>query len=597
MRRIHRPGRNPAEARGHAGLGSVAIAAGITLLAASALPAQSLHTNEEVGYRLKIPKHYETQESGGFFFSGLPDDLHCVDRFERKIPIPTSNLFDYDLYLATYFFPKAREQRPDSGTDERSEEKKDAEQKAKELRIGGRHYEHFADWARDRIQGFYFSDEEKKKIAGREATLYEMKFEKLTSVPERWMACSYPVPGGEFAVVFNCTDEQFDKWRRTFYQTFASLKVLADDGLKLPERDAGIRVVDNSEEAMAEGDAELTPEQRRQRLVGLREKRFQEEIDKLESGWRPRRTDHYLVLSEADSRLTKTVERHVEAMRSWLEETFPSLGDGFVQDAIVRVYARPPRDATRITLIIGGGSIDEFEYWKPTSRFGLSEFHSLNDDLVRHWFSQKNSELWNRMPTWFRWGLMEYVQDATSKGSKIRFEADSYERLELARALALQEQFEKKREGDAVLLPVQEIFRLTADEQRDAAGWRFLGEQNASVLRFLIEGPGRKWDRTEGVLTTYLASMYRQIQEVEQRLEKERKAKEAAVEKPDSAKTEEELLAEEDAAYEKRRQETYDKVEKEILEHAYADTFGAWSESDWKQFERRWRSYAKQGAR
>src|SRR5690606_31008745 len=102
----------------------------------------------------------------------------------------------------------------------------------------------------------------------------------------------------------------------------------------------------------------------------------------------------------------------------------------------------------------------------------------------------------------------------------------------------------------------------------------------------------RKSTKTSVILPHYLGHLLELVDEVEKRIEKEKKEAEAR-EKAAAGMSDEERLAAEDEAYKKKREQAYDQVAKELLDKAFQRTFADWDDSDWSALDASWMKYAE----
>lgn len=564
---------------------------GIAWIGAEPARAEGLHTNKEVGYKIRVPKDFElTRDSIGSDVWSFFRDRHIVDTFRCSQELAIANdFFGYRRTIATFYFPArtaadlAREQA------EREQQQREAGEETVTLRGGQRSYQSFKDYASDNIKGFYFTEEKPAKIAGFPATVYEMTFEKLTSVPQRWLACAYQIPGGEFAVLCSCTEQHFKKFKSEMANVFDTFGMLAADGLRAPEVDSGIKLERGDDVNLDE----LAPEAVVKFFAEQKAKAFAKALANLGQGWRSFETEHFLVLYECDPAYAKQASGHAEAVRAWLDKQFASIGTRPVQSAILRIHAQESSTGG-ITITFTSGRIPpvaEIDFARPTSRGWTAEFESLSTNLLSHYFSQKNGELWDRMPRWLQDGLREVVDDAAKKGSTLAFEPDQWERDQMVDAFLAQ-----KKAGDASptqmpLKPLRTLMTMTGEEMWDGDNWRYAGAQCGSVVRFLVLGPGKSHAKFGKVVPLYLGHLYDLVEEVEQRLDAEREER-AANEAAAANLSDEERLKREDEEYKKKRASAFDKIEKELLEKALDQTFAGWTDSDWKALDRMWLSYA-----
>lgn len=545
------------------------------------------HTNEEVGYRFSVPKDFIPKDANEFTFNGvsLGGSVYLADRFRcTKEIFPKEYSWGWSREMSTYFFP-ARTAAEIATAREKAKEASQADggstvsvQSTSEI------YLSFEEYAKANIRGFFFEEEKKTKVAGFPARLYEMKFEKLTNVPQRWYACSYEVPGGEFAMMFTCTEQHFKQYKNEAKKAFSSFKIL-DGGLKG-------RDLITTQKTQSDGvdEDELTAEE----LLARRETQKRAAYDKciadLEPGWRNFETDNFLVVYACKPTYAKLVSKHCEAVIRYLEETFGEIGTGFVQGSIIRVFADEKDIPGGWNISFRTGTVPEYKFARPSSRGYRAEFDSLSTNVMGHWFSEKNDLLWRRMPRWLSTGLREYIEDAEMKGSKLTFGKDEWEHDSMIEARNAQAKHEGP-DANAPLKPIKLVMSMPSD-QLFAGRYGFASSQCSSLVRYLLEGPGKKKKKTKVILSHYLGHIYDKVEAVEKEI-KARKKEDAAREKSMEGMSDEEKLAAEDEAYLKKRDQAFDKVERQLLDDAFALTFKNWDESDWKSLDASWMKYAE----
>jgi len=569
---------------------------GLALPAPAALGRDNF-VNEELGYRIRTPKDFVRQSglnlgSANFFDA----DSYIADQFESERPLPPKSWLQwpYKLQMVTFYFPKrsAAEIAKAREEDEKRllEQAKDG-QSTVTVMGAGKLYQGFEEYAKERILGFFFEQERKAQVAGFDAVLYEMKFEKLANVPQRWMACTYQIPGGEFAVLFSCTEDDFDKYKGTFTSSFKSFKLLDAAGLNTQPIGGNSLTVDLERV----DEDELTADELLARREEQKREAYEKCIEELPKGWRQFESDHFLVVYESPPKYAKDVARQAEAVIEWLGEQFGHVGSGIIQGSIIRVFEKEPDfvlDAAWLRSAFGGkGVVREIRFGRPDSRGWTAEFQSLNRSVMSNWFNQKNPELWSRMPYWLRTGLEEYVEDAELKGSRLTFGVDEWEKDSWVDAKLADKKFEADDPEQAPIKPLKVLIGLTASELTGGGNWRYCSAQCSRLVRYLMEGPGAKQPKTRSVLPHYVGHLYDLVEEVEARIEKEEKDR-LAREKAAEGLSDEERLKAEDEEYRKRRDQAYDSVAKELLEKAFARTFKDWSDSDWAVFDSSFRKYA-----
>ncbi len=546
--------------------------------------AGSSHVNEEIGYRISLPDDFELKPDASGL-AGMVLDYYAVDTFTCSKLLPSKIGWTFERHMATYFFPersaadlaKAQEENQKGATEE-------GKRRVTWL-INGRVYRTFQEYASDQISGFFFDGEKKAQVAGFDATIYEMKFEKGTEIPQRWMACAIKVPNGEFAILFSCTEQHFADLTSEFKKTFNSFKLLDKAGLKL--KDTG----STSEEVDSVDEDKLSVEEVLARRKKQKEEAFKKCIDGLPAGWRSFETKHFLIAHACPVKYAKEVSQHAEAVYDWMEEHFGSVGSGQVQSMIIRVYEKEadiPRVA-RVILVVPG-MVREIEFAKPDSVGWISEFRGLSTDITCNFLEGKNDQLWDRLPRWLSWGLQEYVNNGVLKGSKLVFNPEQWEEDALNDAMMEQRKFEGSNPALAPIKPVKTLITTTPEELWQGQLGRFTQAQCASVVRYLIEGPGSKNKKTGSLVTHYIGNLYDLVQQVDAELEKDKKASAGG---SSAGASEEERLKAEDEEYRKRREQAYEKVAERLLEDAFQLTFKDWDDGDWRSLDNSWAKYAE----
>lgn len=569
------------------------VVAGLAGLAGSGR-AQDAFTNEEVGYKVRPPDGYK-KAPGGFSSFGFSfgRDRYLLDTFENSRGIATKSGWDYKPRMYTLWFParsaveiKKAELEAEKAAKETA---KEGEEPSVSFLVGGRVIQSFEEYAKDRITGFYFGEEKKQTIAEFPATLRPMIFEKLQNEPQRWLACSLEVPGGEFTILFSAPESHADKLRADFMNAFKSFKIVRDGGLVIPPLTSKVDV-----EKTPEIDRDtMSPEQIKQILAAEREKAFKKALDSMEKGWKSFETEHFLVLYETEQKYAKQAAQHAEDLRAWLETKFAGIGDGFEQSQILKVYKYDSSNTTNVSITIRSGSgptVQVIHFRQPVSKGHEAEFSNLNTSVMSNWFSQKNEELYQRMPRWLGSGLDGFIDDAEKTGGKLRFEADEWERDRMIDGFNAQKKWEKEKVGEPPMKELRDLLKMAGKELWQGDSWTYTSAQCASVCRYLVEGPGSR-GKYASVLRNYIKHLYDLVDEVEKRLEAEREERKKLSAAQDSMSDEEKLAAE-DEAYKKKRKDALDNVEKEILEKAYALTFGDWTDADWRAFHNSWEQYA-----
>lgn len=538
--------------------------------ACPALVAGSVpRVNKEVGYRIRVPEDFSEGQPAYRVVDGklLSFDPYLLELFTSEKPLRTRSGGVFRSQLTTYFFPErsALEAKEEVGT--------------------GKLFRSFRDYAAERIKGFFFASEEELKVSGFAATVYEMQFEKLTGIPKRYQACTFQIPGGEFAMLFTCTEEHFRESRPAFHNSFSSFRLLESTGLNPPQMPAP----KEQEKAEPEAEVKLT----RERMIELRDAGFLAAIETLPEGWRHQRSEHFLILYRASPIEVRKVERHIEAVWSWLSENFSPLGDGPVQEMIVRVAREgqeiPPYEAADTSK---PGSVQVIDLMLRGSDRRGSNLSGLNQRLFGLWLRQRNEALLRRFPTWLGAAFNNVIGDAELKGSRLEFPPDGGETWRMKSLQGAYEEYRKTRKGDVPLIPLKDLLGPRSEEILSGGRNRNASTQATVFLRYLLDGPGSKRPETEVLLWHYLGHLNDLVKELEETLAQEKKEQEE-LEKLKESMTEEQLLELEDEQYRKKRENTGKLLLEELGRKLFERTFAQWTEKDWDAVDKGTRLYLK----
>lgn len=559
-----------------------ALAVLLTMFAAviaQPVAAQTAHVDKDSGYRIMTPRGFE--KSTGFVFDwdsfgGSSETItasdHRLASFTKKRPRKGFGDWFGDYGMTLYYFPEDLQAELGDLGDKRY--------------AGAKIYRSFEDYAKDKITGFYFEKEKSTKVAGFPGKMYEMKFEKLTSTPQKWLAITWKITGGEFAVVYSCDEEAYRKMRGEFIGAANSFRLLRKDGLnwmglKDPDREKPQGPTESQERAMTKMTAE--------ELVRWKEDRrkeiYKKEIDGLEKGWRKMNVGNYLIVSEEDAKFTSDVAKQVKAMQAWCESTFDDVAFEYedhppyqTDGGIIKIKKRDNNN-----IIIGGFSGGFSGVPRTTitrNNWGNdSEMERVRDFVLDSWLNSRHRTFSWDLPGWLSYGLNFLVDAGKLRGSKMIFPFDK-ESL----------QWNMRWSGDGQVnqdwIPLQTLFGMSL---QDIYKNKQARAQSICAVHYLLVGPGRKSSKTRDVMAKYLSSLSSVLnkRQQERRAENVEKAKDALEgRKSDSELSEEELLAKEDEEYAKRRQESGGAEDKKIASEIIDMAFGYWTDADWKALDR-----------
>jgi hypothetical protein len=536
------------------------------------------YKNDRWGFKVRVPSGWITAA-----LSADEEWIACKHFAKREVQAKKA------LWWATsrpemwvIGFPHARQE-------ERGARKTEDEKKRKEVIYFKSPYKNYKDFLkRERWYvggGYFFTEEEEGEHADMKVTKYEIKVDKLVDAPFRILTWVYHFDDIDFAVQFKVYEDFFRSYKKTFLTCVRSFRRI-DRKRALP----GSTTTGEKKIFEDEDEKDLTPEERAQRRKDRVEQQYQREIDNLPKSWYHLRTDHFLVLSNGSKRYTKDILKHSEAIRLYLDSTFGSLGADYVPPAIIRVFE----------------TYAEYKaYTQGTRRFWFSGVtqvlvqegdsqESVNWELTRQWFYNKNKDLdWN-MPRWIDQGLSEHMSFARSKGKKVKFVFDSWDKEKLKTLL-------KKDEA----VPLKDLISGRHEEERKGPSlkggfeeWEKFSRQNVqagSVVTYLLTKGNR--GKLKGALANYLTALIGAIEEAEAEYDAEIKElgeeekQEAEAQRADEEDEDDEEEAELTAAQKeraKKRREALEKKKKMIREKAFQMAFGHLTDKDWKRIDRSW---------
>lgn len=413
--------------------------------------------------------------------------------------------------------------------------------------------------------GFFVSAEEEGKVNDTPVTMLEVKVEKLAYWgKKRLMAWVFHADYGDIAIEADSLEDKFDKLKPLFVAAFRSFKVIPRDASL-----AGGDDVSNGTKIKITDGKDETPEEMKKRRMEAQEKVFKKAVETLPQGWTNKRTAHYLILNHAKPAYADKVAAHAEAVRDWLDKQFGDVGEGYVQNEIIRICKDSDEErAFRKSSGDAYSSENREAVVSADSDIGKEyEMKYLGEALLEQYFADKNDMLYKGMAPWLRSGLSQYVGTAVLKGRALAFEPSQHE-------------LERMREGrrENKFIPVKDLFSTTLEDMWKSENGMYVDYECASIVRYLY-GPGAKQKKTAKLIRDYMAHLLDVV------LDEEKKAKEESKKASSGgAKTEEE----EEAEFRKRRSENWSKKQKDLLTTVFDQTFDGWSDADWTALQKAW---------
>jgi len=428
--------------------------------------------------------------------------------------------------------------------------------------------------------GYFFSQEEEGELEGMKVSMYEVTVDKMVDSPFRMVAWVYHADDVDFAVQFRILADHYDSHKAAFLGCLKSFR-------RIPRTAAipGSAQTGDEKIVSIEDESKLPAEERSKRRRESADRAIAKEIEALPQGWFTLENEQYVALSNADRKFTQTVLDHATAIRAYLDKTFTGIGGDFVPRGVIRVFATDPeRIAFLQTTRSFWGGIRQVLVSRATGQEKSWELESVSEDITHQWFSFKNRSLAYNMPYWISDGLARYMKFARSKGKRLEFKPDDYDRQWIKELI---------KKGNAV--PVRKL--LEGDEKVfEAPGNQ--GLQSGSVVQFLIERANR--GATKDCVRTYLAALVTAVEAAEAEFKAFRdkqleEAKQRAAESGAPGASEGDADDDEGEDGEKQWKEFEEALKKKakaIRETAFRQAFGALSDSDWQRLDTQWREFA-----
>lgn len=414
--------------------------------------------------------------------------------------------------------------------------------------------------------GFYFSKEEEQKVGTYRCMQYEVTFDKLIDTPKRIYAWAFYTEDAIYGFVGESLVRFEDKVKPDLLAAFKTFKAFQRTGM--------LAGADQTAEDLVTAGGEKVENLDEDGLQRLREQRTTKRLikikDSLASDWTVKESEHFIAVSHSDAKHTKSVLDHCEALRDWLDKNMGFIGTGYAGRIIVRICKdRDEHDAFTKT---GGWSGDNIEVNTFKDRDGWSDWSmtSLNQGIFRIWGRDRNPSVEYAMPRWIRSGMDSVVGTAKSKGSKIEFPADLWDKETLAIA---------RRDGK--LLPAKSFFSMTSEDL-----WKDyeVGRQSEHLARFLLVGSARKSPKYKNLFADYVKAVVFLVDEAEAaRAKAERAAKAARDAGPDGAPppSDEPKDEKEEEERIRARERSWASEEKDFLDKVNQRIFGDWTQKDW----------------
>ncbi len=537
---------------------------GVLCLFASA-PTAQVHKDERIGYQIKLPKkwtqiplQFDEQWIVANFVAPSPDYYTDSDSGYTRQHKSTLRVIAFvDEFINSGVVVDKDEDKKDGDEDDDDDDGDDEGSSGIRFFNIYRDYKEFLKSTYG--QGYFIESESAEEEGGRSVEKLEIRVEDSSGSGHKlihtWI---YATDIGKVAVEFEVLEDADKKLKSTVSKTFRSFEVIP--------RTKALTLSNGASEFISYFELRrLTVSERNEKKQAMLEQRWERMKAEVIEGWEAYELDGVKILTRHDEKHAQAVVDNILAVMEWLDDTFPFIGpEEHVRLPIVRI-CEDREEESRFTFdsTALGFSMLEIVTHKDLGGATGFEWQWINIRAKDLWLYERNPDLTTALPLWLRVGLDQVLRGAKLKGSKLKFDRNSWEMG-----------FNDGQEPWSL----ERVMKLGLDdfEERD---FRTL-IQIAGLTRFFISGPGSK-GKTKDVLANYVANVIDIVAEID--AEDEAKDESSKSKRPKSEEEEDAMLKERQAKLRER--------ERRILDEAYARTAASLSES---QLDSLAKSYRKE---
>lgn len=280
----------------------------------------------------------------------------------------------------------------------------------------------------DFSKGYEIVEQKETTVGDAKVTAYDIKETSGDGVPHHIVAWVFHFDDFDFAVQFKVFEWHYADYEASFRGCLKSFKRIdRTEALATPAPAAGGTAITSREDLL-----KLPADQRERALKDAVEAKFRAEVAALPAGWKDRRTKKFLVLYGADEKFVKAAVDHAEAVADHLDDFFGPAGGAYDPPSILRIFAsteersaygRGREDAQGLVreVAIGAG-----HGWEKDNAW-----EDLNRSLWADWLATRHPELEATLPAGFKEGLNKYMNMVRTKGKRVEFAHDDYDRDEI----------------------------------------------------------------------------------------------------------------------------------------------------------------------
>jgi len=370
----------------------------------------------------------------------------------------------------------------------------------------------------------------------------------------------------DFAVQFKVLEWHYADYKSTFKACLKSFKRVQRIKALGGSRSGSAETVRTRAELWA-----LPPGEQATAFEEGVEASFARTIEGLPADWSHKRAKRCLVLTNADKKFVGVAVKHADAVLAHLDKMFavkgaqkkeftpPYLLRIFATDEQYRAYGKENEST--------GAIVRDIAIYSGKGYVKDNAFEILNEALWSIWLEERHPQLEGWLPEWFEEGFGKYMRMLRSKGKKVGFGNEDWDRD------SIRLQIKKGRHEDVRAILCRGITDEGVSNAEMESYERSL--QIRSFVMWLMRG-GNK-GRTKNVVRDFVLNIERNLLAAEAEWEQKNPAG------PKSQPGERREI----------RNGAISSQRKALVKNAWTETFGAWKAADWKKINKSWMEAVK----
>jgi len=276
----------------------------------------------------------------------------------------------------------------------------------------------------DFTNNYEITEEKETTVGDMKVTTYDIQETKGDGVPHHVVAWVYHFDDFDFAVQFKVFEWHYKDYEASFRGCLKSFK-------RIDRTEAVAATADASGITNRADVLKLPPDKRARAMKDAVEAKLRREIEALPAGWKNKRAKKFLVLTNADDKFVKAAIDHAEAIADHIEGFFGPAGADYVPPSILRIFATTEERSAYTPKEGGGDLVREVAIGAGHGWEKDNAWEDLNRSLWAEWMSMRHPQLEETLPGWFRDGINKYMNMLRTKGKRIGFANDDWDRDEI----------------------------------------------------------------------------------------------------------------------------------------------------------------------